>query len=140
VGFKFTQPRYSDLPRFLRELQSGTIRQAASRAAADAITNLIDERFVDRAAPSGSPWAPRKPPTGSWPILERTGAMRRGFKVMATAAQLTITNSTDYLKYHQTGTANMPARPVLPTGAMPPEWTRRIDSAVHNAIDRHFRK
>ena len=138
MGFKFVQPRYGAVPRRLRELKRGDIRAAAARGAVAALENLIDERFEARADPSGSPWAPRKPPTGSWPILERTGKMRRGFKVIATAAQMKVLNDRPYLQYHQTGTSRMVARPVLPNGDMPPEWERRIDSAMSNAIDRFF--
>jgi phage gpG-like protein len=138
VGFKFVQPRFAPGPRRLRELQRGDIRRAAATAIEAALTNLVDERFQDRAAPNGTPWAPRKPPTGSWPILEKTGRMRRSFKVVATAAQVKVLNDTEYLKFHQTGTSKMVARPVLPTGDMPPEWDRRVDAAVSNAIDRFF--
>jgi len=139
VGFKFVQPRHSPVPRRLRELQRGNIRRAGAGAIQAALTNLINERFDDRAAPNGVKWAPRKPPTGVWPILEKTGRMRRSFKVIATAAQVKVLNDTDYLQYHQTGTSRMVARPVLPTGKLPPEWDRRIDAAVSNAIDRFFR-
>jgi phage gpG-like protein len=141
VGFKFVQPRYAPGPRRLRELKRGDIRRAAAVGIRDALTNLIDERFDDRAAPTGTPWAPRKPPTGAWPILEKTGRMRKSFKVIATSAQVTVTNATEYLKFHQTGTSRMVARPALPTGPdLPPEWERRIDSAVSNAIDRFFKE
>lgn len=139
MGFKFVQPRYSDIPRRLRELKRGDIRRAASVAVGAAVENLIDEQFEARAAPTGTPWAPRKPPTGSWPLLEKTGRMRKAFKVRATSAQLTVTNSTEYLQYHQSGTSRMVARPVLPEGPMPDGWTRRIDTAVSDAVDRFFR-
>lgn len=139
MGFKFVQPRYAPGPRRLRELAGGNIRRAGAVAIQSALTNLIDERFDDRAAPTGTPWAARKPPTGTWPILEKTGRMRRSFKVVATAAQVRVLNDTEYLKFHQTGTKHMVARPVLPTGPLPPEWERRIDTAVSNAIDRFFK-
>lgn len=139
AGFKFVQPRYGAVPRRLRELKRGDIRRAAAVGAVSALENLIDERFQDRAAPGGTPWAPRKPPTGTWPILEKTGRMRRSFKVMATSAQLKVLNSTEYLKFHQTGTSRMVARPVLPNGELPPDWERRIDAAMSDAIDRFFR-
>lgn len=139
MGFKFVQPRFGPVPRRLRELKRGDIRAAAARGAVSALENLIDERFEDRAAPNGTPWAPRKPPTGTWPILEKTGRMRGSFKVLATAAQLKVLNDTDYLTFHQTGTSRMVARPVLPKGPLPPDWQRRIDSAMSNAIGRFLR-
>ena len=140
MGFKFIQPRYGAVPRRLRELKRGDVRRAAAQGAKAALENLIDERFEERAAPGGTPWAPRKPPTGTWPILEKTGRMRRSFKVVATSAQLKVLNDTEYLKFHQTGTSRMVARPVLPNGEMSPEWERRIDAAMSDAIDRFFRE
>ena len=81
-------------------------------------------------------WAPRKPPTGTWPLLEKTGKMRRGFKVVATSAQLQIHNSQEYLKYHQNGTAKMQARPVLPGSGLTPSWQEYIDVSVASALEK----
>ena len=136
MGFKFVQPRFGPVPRRLRELKRGDVRRAASKAIVSAVEDLIQNQFDERRAPNGSAWAPRKPPTGSWPLLERSGAMRRGFKVIATSAQLQIHNSTDYLKYHQNGTAKMVARPVLPGSGLTPDWQDYIDASVASALEK----
>lgn len=56
--------------------------------------------FTTRGAEIGEPWKPRKK-SYPWPILEKSGRMRRGFKYQAQIAQVTILNTTDYFKYHQ---------------------------------------
>jgi hypothetical protein len=136
MPIKLIQPRYSGLPRALRQLPRGKVRAVAARAIEREVVQLIDERFVARAAPDATPWAPRKQPTGTWPLLEKTGKMRRGFKVMASATQLKVTQTQDYLKYHQKGTERMVARPVFPDAGLPAEWTGRIDAAVARALGR----
>lgn len=136
MGFKFVQPRYGALPRRLRELKRGDVRRAASKAIVSAVEDLIQNQFDERRAPDGASWAPRKPPTGTWPLLEKTGKMRRGFKVVATSAQLQIHNSQEYLKYHQNGTAKMQARPVLPGSGLTPSWQEYIDVSVASALEK----
>lgn len=133
----FKRPRYDPLAVRLRQLTPGRIRQAAAGAIRDTLETLIDERFEARAAPDGNAWAPRVPPTGTWPLLERTGRMRKRYHVGATATGVRVENSQDYAKYHQTGTPRMVARPVLPTGdRLPTEWRDRIDEAVAAELER----
>jgi phage gpG-like protein len=54
-------------------------------------------------------------------------------------AGISITIDAEYAQFHQTGTARMPARPILPDGdTMPDEWERAIDDAMENAFDRDW--
>lgn len=100
------------------------------------MSELIQNQFDERRAPDGSPWAPRKQPTGTWPLLEKTRKMRRSFKVMATASQLKVLNAAPYLKFHQEGTSRMVARPVLPGAGLTREWQEYIDVSVAQALER----
>jgi hypothetical protein len=81
----------------------------------------IDASF----ASEGPGWAPLAAATvedrvrrgfGPGPILDRTGALRRGYQgadaVQADADELRIENAVEYARFHQTGTGNMPARRV----------------------------
>ena len=63
-------------------------------------------------ARGGKPWKPvkRKVPP---PILIRTGALRRGIISDAIGTRVTFLNKRPYAAYHQHGTRNMPARPIL---------------------------
>lgn len=133
---KFKRPRYDPLAVKLRQLTPGRIRQAAAGAIRDEVEVLIDERFEERAAPDGTPWAARVPPTGTWPLLEKTGRMRRDYHVTPTTTGVTVTNGRPYAGYHQTGTERMVARPVLPSGDLPTSWRERIDEAVAAELER----
>lgn len=138
-GWKFVQPRYGAIPRRLRELQRGEIRRAATRAIEQSVSELIQNQFDERRAPDGTPWAPRKQPTGTWPLLEKSKEMRRSFKVIASASTLRILNAAPYLKFHQEGTSRMVARPVLPGASLTTEWTDYIDASVAQALERTLR-
>lgn len=133
---KFKRPRYDPLAVKLRQLTPGRIRQAAAGAIRDEVEVLIDERFEARAAPDGTPWAPRKPPTGTWPLLEKTGRMRRDYHVTPTTTGIAVTNGRPYAGYHQTGTERMVARPALPSGDLPAKWRARLDAAVAAELER----
>lgn len=133
---KFKRPRFDPLAVKLRQLTPGRIRQAAAGAIRDTVEILIDERFEARADPSGARWEARKPPTGSWPLLEKSGRMRKSYHVAATTTGVAITNAAPYAGFHQTGTANMVARKVLPDAGLPQPWRDRIDEAVATELER----
>lgn len=133
----FKRPRFDPLAVKLRQLASGVVRQAAAGAIRDTIEEQIDRRFNERADPDGVPWAPRKEPTGAWPLLEKTGRMRNDYHVAATTTGVSVTNNRPYAKVHQTGRGNMPARPVLPPdGKLPEEWREEIDAAIKAELER----
>lgn len=133
---QFKRPRFDPLAVKLRQLTPGRIRQAAAGAVRDTVEQLVDERFHERADTKHRPWAPRKEPTGSWPLLERSGRMRRDYHVTATTTGVSVTNNRPYAGYHQTGTVYMPARKVLPDGPLPADWRERIDEAVAAELER----
>ena len=133
----FKRPRFDPLAETMRQLTPGRIRQAAAGAVRDTVEILIDERFDERSDPDGNRWAPRKQPTGTWPILEKSGRMRKSYHVGATTTGVKVENSQPYAKVHQTGRANMLARPVLPNGnRMPEDWRDQIDEAVADELER----
>lgn len=118
----------------LRLFASGRARELAANATADALLDLVDEGFERRADPYGNPWAPRKPPTGPWPLLEKTRAMRTNYFALVNGGRVTLTNDLAYPGYHQTGTSRMVARKTVPDGPLPSAWEARIDEAVTDAL------
>ena len=48
----------------------------------------------------GEPWKKRKD-SNTWPLLQRSGKMRRSFKHTVMMTSVNIMNTTDYFKYHQ---------------------------------------
>jgi hypothetical protein len=58
--------------------------------------------FSSKGAVLGGTWPPRKNEENyTWPILEKTGKMRAGFKSEPSAMQVIVYNVMDYFKYHQ---------------------------------------
>ena len=63
------------------------------------------------------PWKPRKPPTGSWPLLRRTGKMLDTQKIKPGKSPMMFNARTTYYgPYLQYGTKYMPARRWLGIG------------------------
>ena len=67
---------------------------------------------------NGKSWQPRKPPTGSHPILRKTGKMQKTTKFKADQHVMLFkaTTNVGYGKYHQKGTGRMPQRRWLGLG------------------------
>lgn len=62
-------------------------------------------------------WAPRKQPTGAWPLLNKTGKMFGSTKFKSGKDPMSfIAKTTDYGKFHQKGTSKMPQRRWLGIG------------------------
>ena len=78
---------------------------------------LLEENKTDWAAErepnTGSKWAPRKQPTGGWPILRRTGTMQDRTRIRPAGVGLFNANTVSYGPFHQSGTSRMVARPWL---------------------------
>jgi phage gpG-like protein len=87
----------------------------------------------ERDPQTGNAWAPRKQPTGGWPILRKSGRMQDKVRIRPVAFGVFATVTTSYGPYHMTGTSRMPARPWLgvPNKSMP-----QIETAVADAIFR----
>ena len=116
----------ADAPRLLGE------------AVAEGGTAAITAEFAQEADPAGNPWARRKPPTGSWPILRKTGRMYGSVtaRPLPSAAEFTVDTPAEF---HQGGTRRMVARPLLPKGKLPEPWRVAIGEAVRERIADRLR-
>ena len=88
------------------------------------------EVFDTRGAVLGEPWAPRKK-AYPWPILEKTGKMRRSFRAKAEKMRAEIWNAVDYFKFHQ---SRMPRR------RLPRRIMMKLDETRKNEIIQIFHK
>lgn len=62
-------------------------------------------------------WAPRAEPTGSWPLLNKTGKMFGSTKFKSGKDPMSfLAKTVDYGKFHQSGTSRMPQRRWLGVG------------------------
>ncbi len=67
---------------------------------------------------TGNRWSPRKQPTGSHPLLRKTGKMLNSTKFKADNRPMMFkaTTNVSYGKFHQQGTGRMPQRRWLGLG------------------------
>lgn len=98
---------------------------ASSRAEMARILQAENQRSwaAETNPNTGERWAPRKPPTGNWPILRRTGKMQDRVRVRPLGEiGIFSTKSVSYGPFHMTGTSRMAARPWLgvPDSALGP--------------------
>lgn len=68
--------------------------------------------FRQHGARFGERWQNRKR-YYSWPILQKSGRLSRGFKASSTANSAEVTNVVSYAKYHQLGTRRLPVRNLI---------------------------
>ena len=116
----------------------------ASKQAAEEIQKLIEEEYDAGKDPNARAWAPLRPSTvakGRFPPpLTDSRAMRDGTEVKPMAgAGISITFDVDYAVFHHTGTKNMRARPVIPTGPFPASWEEQLQAACDAAVARRMR-
>ena len=101
------------------------------------IKTLVEAQFDEGRDPYGEPWAALAASTVAKgrtpPPLTDTGAMRKSLRVVASADGLTCSMAEPF-KFHQYGTVNMPARPILPAEGVPPEWEKVITETVEEVI------
>lgn len=130
-----------DLGRKLQKLSTEG-KDVAREAIRREVENLIEEGFKARVEPRQRAWEPRKK-AYPWPILEKTGLMRRSFVVTATGPNIIVKNTAtdrgrNYPLFHQfgwmQGGEKQPARQSMPIKAMPAVWKSRIDRVVALAL------
>ncbi len=87
----------------------------------------------ERDPQTGKGWAPRKQPTGGWPILRKSGKMQDKVKIRPVGVGIFATKTTSYGPFHMTGTSRMVARPWL---GVPETSVPKMTSVVKKAILR----
>lgn len=86
----------------------------------DIVTEYNKENWANATDPvDNSRWKPRKPPTGTWPLLNKTGRMFGSTVIVTRATEpmiFTAKIGVDYGGFHQYGTSRMPRRRWLGIG------------------------
>ena len=137
-----------DMSKFARVLSDlPAAIERAKRVALNQIGNTIKNRAIDSFKDESlrpSPWPPRKNNADpDRPLLYKHGDMKNtiGYKVTAPDTVFVGTKA-GYAKFHQTGTRNMPARPIFPVkdGNLTPDVhqviTRKVDKAFSDALPK----
>ncbi len=120
---------------------SREVMPAVSEAMGKRARGLISEGFDTRKAPDGAPWAKREQDK-PWPLLEKTGRMRRGWRVIVSSKGMTTKNSVKHAKFHQEGTRKMAARPMVPRKGqrLPEKWRVSLLRVAKMAAKRGLKK
>lgn len=110
--------------------------QTAAAVSTD-IAVEIEKEFDAGQDPYGRAWEALRPATlrrgRRPPPLTDTGHLRSSVRVAPTAgAGIAIVIGAEYARFHQTGTVNMAARPILPAGGFPASWSQAIKRAAEN--------
>lgn len=114
----------------------GRLASVPSQVAADAserIAGLIAQEFEAQADPYGDAWADHTEGTvkrwGEHEILDLSGGMRGSVDVRPMRGAGIAITIDDVAGFHQGGTVDMVARPVLPSDDMPPLWEEALEAA-----------
>ena len=127
------------LSTYLARLESLAVERpyfltdASEKMAAETLS-LIDEGFAQQRDPYGDAWKPTKQPN---PILEETGAMRRGWSVLGISSSgFRVGNTTEYAAYHQGGTRYLPIRRMVPLASrgLGPIWGPRLKEIARASL------
>lgn len=95
-----------------------------------AVEKYNKQHWVEETDPVTSvKWAPRKPPTGSWPLLRKTGLMQDTtvFEARPTRPMVFQAQTVDYGPFLQYGTRYMPQRRWLGIG---PDLAREMERII----------
>lgn len=87
--------------------------------------------FNTKGGSIGKQWQQRKG-RANYPILDKTGRLKRSLKAVNKPNELTITRDVPYFKYHQLGTRTIPARPTIGiSDRMKREANKQVKEAVN---------
>jgi hypothetical protein len=105
------------------------------------VRSLISEGFKTESAPDGERWAKRterKP----WAVLDNTGKMKRRWRVITSPKGIWARNKDPKTRFHQFGTRNMVARPMVPRKGtrLPDKWRVAILRSAKNAVNKELKK
>lgn len=118
----------------IERLQRGEVYQRIGTSIANAAHAECTAGFRGQRDPYGASWASRKDKRESWPILDKTGAGVDSLTARYVNG-VVVMRIKGYFKFHQNGTASMPARRVFPEETRGlGTWSGPIQYAATNAV------
>ena len=77
--------------------------------------------------PDGNPWKPRKDPTGTWPILYKTGKLQKTAEVFISKNGSMTAKVVPYGVKHQFGFGRLPQRALF---GLPKKFMNKVDDIL----------
>lgn len=141
---------FAKLDRLIAALESTEkLQTRINKETAKAIEVELRKQYETGTDPDGNPYSPLAPSTlargRTPPPLTDKGIMKANTKVFSTPKGWRIDvkrpgKNPNVPKFHQDGTAKMPARPIVPpAGKVPARWATVIQQVCLTAIVDHFK-
>lgn len=137
ADFEIDTSQVAALAQRLERFADGQWRTGLMGQVGEELVELVREGFERQADPYGAPWAPLKRRSGR--ILQDTGRLRMFFVRSKSASMVRVGTPAFYGRFHQTGTKHMPARKMVPDGALPGAWSSRVNAIVERVIKQAMR-
>jgi hypothetical protein len=126
-----TEQQIKDLIEDIESLDEGLMKAIKK---VDYVS-LAQKTHLKEKNPYGVEWADRvNEENYNHKKLYKTKKLYRGYRQVASRNGKTIYNRVKYAGYHQTGTDNMVARPILPEEIIPREWWIAIEKQIDKAL------
>ena len=135
LEFSFPLHKLARLEQVLARLD--VLPRRVAEIAAHAITAELQKEYTRGVDPHGRKW--RKLATGKASHLEESGRLRRGTRAAPlpgkrAGVRILFGSRAKIAALHQTGTARMPARRILPDKGMPASWKAALERAHRQAF------
>lgn len=137
ADFEIDATQVTELAKRLDRFTDGRWQTALMGQVGEELIELVREGFERQADPYGAPWAPLKRRSGR--ILQDTGRLRMFFVRQKGERMVRVGTPAFYGRFHQTGTKHMPARKMVPDGALPGAWSSRVNAIVERVIKQAMR-
>lgn len=125
----------------LAKLREGLARvqgygvDAVAEAGANELARTVDKQFEQGGGPDGKRWA--KLASGEASHLQDTKEMRETVTVVHAVKAISgrISGKRGQARFHQSGTAKMPARPLVPEeNPLPQRWAKPLAKAASKTL------
>jgi phage gpG-like protein len=133
---------FAALVASLDAAQKGEFLEDFATQAADKTVELITQEFVDESDPYGDGWDQLSPRTINAKthsgILVETSALMGSWMSVSSSSEFGAVTGIEYAFYHQQGTSRIPARPMVPSAGLPPEWEAAYTQIAQDLFARLF--
>lgn len=132
IGLRSSGSGFAAIADKMERLARNAPREMSDRAA-PAAQAVLAKQYAQECGPNGAKWKPKKRPNGK-PQGQASGETMGSAQAMPGPngdVLLIVEGASSHL---QDGTDHMDARPILPSGSLPPMWSEPIDAAAVEGV------